>query len=219
MDDVLVIWSQKRYTFTWEKFLSAIHRIPNIKWTVNQIIQNGETPFLDINIIKSDDYIYTKSFEKSLNLYLYTIKKSAHPPGIFKGIIIGLIKKLYTLNSNFKDFKYFVNLLYIRLRKRGYSPFFLDKIFKDTWLQLNEKFNSSFSTTSQSPTSLVNKKRPLVFKIRYDPSGPPNKLIRNLICAEDLEDILSTRVVIAYKRPRNLKDILFKNNFTSNDTF
>ena len=57
-----------------------------------------------------------------MNLFLYIPEHSAHPPGLIKSLITGLLETYWRHNSQKKDFISTARLLYERLLVRGHSP-------------------------------------------------------------------------------------------------
>ena len=71
-------------------------------WTIEQ--PKKESNFLDLTImINNNNHIVHKTYEKSLNFHNYLPINSAHPPGTFKSLVVGLIRD-WLMNSNTKDY-------------------------------------------------------------------------------------------------------------------
>ena len=51
--------------------------------------------FMDIMISICEDWIVTSLYEKLMNLYLYIPPYSAHPTGVFTGIVCGNILHIH----------------------------------------------------------------------------------------------------------------------------
>ena len=64
-----------------------------------------------------------------MNLYLYLPATSAHPPGMLKGLVHGVLGHYYRHNSNFEDFNHFKSLFYNHLLARGYQHHQLQPAF------------------------------------------------------------------------------------------
>ena len=79
------------------------------------------TNFLDLSLHISNSKILTKTYQKSMNLYLYIPSNSAHPPSCLKGLITGELRRYWLQNSN----------------KRGHSLHDLIPIFHQAATTLN----------------------------------------------------------------------------------
>jgi hypothetical protein len=85
---------------------------------------------LDIHItLQPNGRLLTKLYEKELHLYLYLPPHSAHPPGLLKGLIAGMIYRILRLTTDAADIRSDIQNLYNRLRRRGYSCETLSPLF------------------------------------------------------------------------------------------
>jgi hypothetical protein len=101
-----------------------------LTWKVQELSKSVN--FLDVTItIGEDRCIVTKTYEKSMNLYLYIPPASAHPPGVLKSIVCGNLRWYWLQNSSRSDFittaKHFAN----RLIARGHSAASIGMIFME----------------------------------------------------------------------------------------
>ena len=123
IDDVLAIWEPQPDTDNqqiWIQFQDQINSYGKLKWEASHLSKSVN--FLDLTIsIALDLTIETKVIEKALNLYLYLPPHSAHPPGVLKGLIAGMIHRIFRLNSNKSNIKSALNDLYKQLRTCGYT--------------------------------------------------------------------------------------------------
>ena len=94
-----------------------------LKWDFNR--PTNTVAFLDLNITIKEGKITTRTHQKEGNPYLYITPQSAHPPGMIKGVIFGLVQRYYEQNSDKKDFIYFTKLLFTRLVSRGWNPSYI----------------------------------------------------------------------------------------------
>jgi hypothetical protein len=78
--------------------------------------------FLDlcIRIHPDGGSLRARLYEKALNLYLYLPPHSAHPPGILRGFVIGMLYRIYTLTTDPSNRRNDIRNLYLWLRNRGY---------------------------------------------------------------------------------------------------
>jgi hypothetical protein len=103
---------------TWEDFKQTLDQFGQLRWNLEDCTTS--TNFLDLNINIIQDQIQTKTFQKELNLYLYTPPTSAHPSSCFKGLITGELIRYWTQNTQKKDFIHITQLFIQRLRQRGH---------------------------------------------------------------------------------------------------
>ena len=71
-------------------------------------------------------------------MHLYIPPRSAHPPGVIKGLIAGHIYRAYALCSDERDAMQSVRELWRHLRARGYDRTYLKQLFHES---LNIKTN------------------------------------------------------------------------------
>jgi hypothetical protein len=65
-----------------------------------------------------------------MNLYLYLLPRSAHPPGVLNGLIMGMTKRIYALTTKLDDQAQSLRLLFLRLCNRGYDQATLQPLFE-----------------------------------------------------------------------------------------
>ena len=85
-----------------------------------------EITFLDVVMYKGPNFSITKTldfktFIKPTNKQAYIHAKSFHPPGVYKGVAIGEMKRYLRTNSGVGSFNYFKRKHRDNLLKRGYS--------------------------------------------------------------------------------------------------
>lgn len=192
LDDILIIWRPHGQAFALKRLLAKMTMLSKLRFTIDEY--DNAAPFLDLWIHHDDNKFFTKTHQKKLNLYLYLPSNSAHPPGVLKGMIIGLIKKYKFQNPRFQDFKHIVRLLLRRLLARGYDRRQLLPLFEDA---LKEKP----AQTTPSPS-------PLIFKLQYDPNGPSRSQLRRVLQLDRLEDVTGQPIRICYTKPATLRTLL-----------
>ena len=77
--------------------------------------------FLDVTLTLQNNKIHSNLYEKKLNMHLYIPPRSAHPPGVIKGLISGHIYRAYALCTDEIDAKKSVQDLFKHLRACGYN--------------------------------------------------------------------------------------------------
>lgn len=193
------------------RFIAMMYRtFPGVSWSPTSRITDIDmttlpltVDFLDLTLTISDNIIHTRTFQKALNLYLYPTPSSAHPPGTFSGLITGLIRTYFSQNSRRHDFLTIIRLLYARLRTRGFPAKFLK-------LQFEKAYNKCKCSHSVSNDN----NRILPFKITYNPNGPCRASLKHFLNFRQLRLLTIKkklgRLLICYKRPPNLGNILVR---------
>jgi hypothetical protein len=130
-------------------FSPIFQRMPGFLWTC---VEASPSPmsiaFLDLEIFVVNDKFQARTYQKAMNLYLYNLHTSAHPPGTMKSLIFGQLKRYHAQNSRVDDFLHIRRLFFDRLRARGYPARLLQSIFR--------KFDATLSASllhNTAPTS------------------------------------------------------------------
>ena len=207
IDDIFIIWLPGRYSW---KDLQQDLSFGRMTWTVEQ--PKKEANFLDLTImINNNNHIVHKTYEKPLNLHNYLPINSAHPPGTFKSLVVGFIRRYWLMNSNSKDYIKQITKFAERLNKRGYSMVFIQKAFTEasTILQQKMKFRKVYIRCKQDEITNKNKnKKILFFKRTYHPKSLPNKTLQATY-SNTLDCInLFDKMIVCNKRPKNIRDVL-----------
>jgi len=103
----------------WTNFKEEINNWGNLSWKVEDLSQ--QTVFLDLSIQIKNFRIQTKTFQKDMNLYLYTPPSplSAHPYSCLKGLIAGEMRH-YWIQNNPVDFQQILTKFLDCLSDRGH---------------------------------------------------------------------------------------------------
>jgi hypothetical protein len=174
---------------------------------------------MDLTVTVTPNGIQTRLFEKPLNLYLYIPPHSAHAPGILRGLVFGMTGRIFRLTSNWRDQQKSVRNLFLRLCKRGYTSTQLRPIFKDALARIDNR---------PIPDPWFHEKR-CFLHLSFHPNDPRSSTVQRLFREHmlsprgephlsDLENpfgaqIRTNRMIVAYHRPHNLKNLLFPRIF------
>ena len=82
-------------------FFSDDNPLRPLRWTFSERAKSAI--FLDLGIAVRANSIYTKIYEKELNLYLYIPPHLCHPPGCLKGLIFGFAVRAKNLCTDPAD--------------------------------------------------------------------------------------------------------------------
>jgi hypothetical protein len=231
IDDGFGIWIGDD-NMHWKEFQLAFANFGKLSWTFSTLTKRID--FLDITLeIDATGSIETTLFEKALNLYLYLPPHSAHPPGGLKGLIFGWFFRLQRLVSNPALRLTLAGKLRIRLLARGYTPEQLDplfcearaKCFLSTPKELNPRFCEARKCFPDISTKLdTNGINPIYLHVNFHPADPSARIIQRLARRYLLSpqgdlpihalrnyqgfEFGVNRIIVAYHRPRNLKNYL-----------
>ena len=158
----------------------------------------------------------TRTYQKPINLYQYITPNSAHPPGMIKGVVHGLLRRYYRQNTYREDYWKMAMLLYKRLKARGWDRATLGPIF----IAAHEKICSQplQNHISQSNETLSNREQ-IIIHMEYHPDDIPRRKVQQLF-SQHCGDLFTSsiddgglgikRTILAYSRPQNLRDLLQK---------
>jgi hypothetical protein len=133
--------------------------------------------FLDLTISLNPDHsLTTCTFQKSMNLYLYLCPSSSHPPGIWKSLIYGSIRRFWLQNSDPIDYRNVVSAFFSQLCDRGHDPERLAPLFLEGANSVNRTLYSR-TPNRALPNKLETDDRPLFFHLQYHPLEVPNSEI------------------------------------------
>jgi len=170
IDDIFAIWllNQDNNAQAWNDFKNTLNNWGSLKWTVEE--PTTKTVFLDFNIQLKGSSILTSTYQKTMNLYLYTPPLSAHPPSCFKGLIAGELQ-WYWVQNNPRDFKRILVKFITGLTERGHSLQSLIPVIKNAATNLQKN--------KQRPnTGIQDTNKTLYIHWKYHPSGLQNTDIR-----------------------------------------
>ena len=219
IDDVAAAWDfcdDESYK-AFKLFKFHMNRYGSLRWKFNE--PSLKTEFLDVTLSIKNKRIETQLFEKELNLHLYLPPTSAHPPGVLKGLVHGMIFRIYRLCSEEQVQQDFVKALYRRLLYRGWTEKQLLPLFNESLRRVN----------NPTPRQQQNREddNPLILHVPFHPLLPSSREIQTLFRRTLLDhrwsDHTSTplpdfehngnklginRLIVAYHRPKNLGNLL-----------
>lgn len=205
LDDLFIIWNPiASQPFAFNRFRAVLRQVPGLSWTFDH--HPKEANFLDLWVYKFQNSYGTRTHQKVLNLYLYPPFQSAHPPGVMKGFITGILLKYKEQNTKLEDFKHMATLFFNRLINRGYHPRTLKPYF--------EEILSQITAPASGKRKRDDNMKQFFFKVPYDPNGPTRQQLRSMFkldqLSESLSDIGLGRIVICYTKPPNIGNLLMR---------
>lgn len=166
-----------------------------------------------------------------MNLFLYIPSHSAHPPGVIKSLIFGLLSTYHKQNTLPNDFIHFSSLLFNRLLARGHQRDTIKPIFMEAAKKLDAlKEKESKEEISTHKSRITNGRRQLFFHLPYHPRSISRKKLQSLynthcnlpnnfdegfksMKIDNGGQLEIEKLTIAYSRARNLRDVLCPSTF------
>ena len=205
IDDVFFIWtSDEESLHTFINHINSFHR--TIKFTSE--ISHQQVNFLDVSIRKEHDTLITDLYTKPTDTHQYLHSTSCHPRHCKNGIAYSQALRLRRICSNDSDFSHHAQNLKMHLVSRGHSS-----------RKVQQAINRARSiprpaALEQKANNDATKSRiPLV--VTFHPNLPPLRNITNdnhriLHTSDRLQRAVPETPVLAYRRPRNLRDLIVR---------
>ena len=222
LDDVFGGWDPNTDVNNqrWVSLQKDMNDFHGLEWDFSE--QEENINFLDIKVsINSAGRVSTDLFEKDLNPYLYITPNSSHPPGVLLGLILGNCHRIFTLVSSKTDRRKHFNQFLRRLLSRGYTRRQVMPIFQRAAAKEHDRRNHELMVERALDPD---KPKTLFFHLRYHPNDPPSRVIqehwKDIVTeppnGKKYEDIKNnrghelgkTRLIVAYRRPPNLGNLL-----------
>lgn len=195
LDDIWGIWIGSKQEF--QEFVDVLNsHDPSIQLTTE--IDEQSIHFLDTTVFKGQNFPQThkleiKVFFKETDTHALLHRKSFHPKHSFGGIVKSQLLRFYRICSREDNFREAVQILFNALMKRGYGRTFLRHCLK-RFLERTNRDHGNFIpliSTFSSGNKLLNTR----LKSNFE------KFAQRTI-------LPGTKVLSAYRRNKNLKDIL-----------
>lgn len=223
IDDVLGVWiDDPENPSAWKDFQVDMNNACKLKWTF--VHPTTTVDFLDLTItINEQGFISTKTFQKSMNLFLYITPHSAHPPGLMKSLVFGQLLTYYKQNTLQSDFIELTTLLFQRLLDRGHSHDTLSLLFSTAITEIQERLNNPFPSKRTNTSDISSSDTQLLLHMPYHPRDISRQQIRNIYestCESNINNfnhiinhqtksvMKISKVTVAYSRPKNIKNYL-----------
>ena len=193
-----------------------------LKWIISE--RSQEVNFLDLTISLKQGKLLTRTYQKSMNLYLYIPPISAHPTSCFKGLIVGNYLRFRKQNND-SDFCKLLGNFIQHLLARGHSMAAIKRHFlqaaaiaDSSRLQKIQRKQIKSATAEASPVNTDIAARPLYLHWQYHPEGLPRDELRAIYDAT-LKSCTPFQqgMTIAMSRPKNLRDLLTRTSTTLNE--
>jgi hypothetical protein len=201
IDDIFFIWllsENDLHNFT--NFLNSSH--DTIKFTVEY--SRTHIPFLDLLICLKDNHITTKTYHKPTDAHNYLHYTSSHPNHQKSSIPYSQFLRMIRNCTLTQDALTSIDMLYRCFLTRGYPKKILQR-------QKKKALQFSQSDLINRGTREKEDMKNTIYITTYHPFGPDLKGIINRnqpILAQHPHTQNISNFMVAYRRPRNLRDIL-----------
>jgi hypothetical protein len=217
--------------FTEDTFQDLLNTMNDFGEKGNRLEWEATTPsrtvqFLDLTIsIDPQGFIHTQTYQKPMNLYLYLPASSAHPPGMLKGLIYGVLGRYHRHNKDRDDFLHYKSLLYTRLLARGYQPAQLDPLFTEATNHLDCLVRTNSSLVRKHTHNTENS---LFLHGKFHHTTVPRATVQKLFqrtCVKPFTDFRNqfgqqlglNKLTIAFSRLPNINDKVRRAKLTATD--
>lgn len=198
LDDIWGIWPFTMKEF--EEFVEVLNtHDPSIK--LKHEINEKSINFLDTTIYKGESFISNqkldiKVFFKETDTHALLYKTSFHPKHTFKGLIKSQLIRFQRICTKNEDFITAVKTLFKSLKHRGYSRTFLRNCFKT--------FKEKGQRTQKGIIPIITQYSTRTKKINFILKNNYRQIIEERQLLKDFD------IISAYRRNKNLKDILVR---------
>ena len=210
LDDIFMVWDHSLESL--HSFIDALNSFhPTIKFTYT--ISSKEVNFLDVTVTKSDNLDFvTEVYVKSTNIHQYVEYSSCHPKSCKDGIPLSQCKRYRRIISDDAKFSESVSQL---------REFFLERNYPANVVnQALDKVSSLSQDQALQSSEKRHNKSIIPFVVEYNPSLPQIGLIINkywdllqLSQKDSVKNVHAYKPILAFKRPRNLRDFLVHSSF------
>ena len=212
IDDIFLIWNGTKEQF--ENFIKELNNAhPTIKFDYE--ISQTEVNFLDTTVyIDKQNTLRTKLYRKPTDRQNYLHIKSEHPPSLKRSIPYSQALRLRKICYEEEDLRKSCKNLVETFVKRGYQE---EKVIE----QVNKaiKIPRTDLLKEKDTKKITQQRIPLV--IPYNRTNPPVKDIimkhwNILQIDRNISDSFKDQPILAFKRNKNLRDIIGSNNIVDN---
>ena len=206
IDDIFFIWTHGREAH--DEFLAFCNNNQHgLQFEVTpDSVSESRVPFLDIWVILNNFKLHTDLYVKPTDKFQYLNFQSSHPYHQKASLPFGLALRIKRICSNNEDFKRHCETLIVHLRKRGFKLGLIkEAIRKAAQIDRNELLSPKDKQQQAD--------QKMIFTTTYNPMIPHlrqkiHDLHPILHSSQKCQDLYPQPPVIAYRRNRNLNDLL-----------
>jgi hypothetical protein len=232
IDNIFGIWKpDSNNPNRFKEFKNNLNSYCKLDWNTEDLSDTIDFLDLTISLKKEGNTITYKTFQKPMNLFLYIPGHSAHPPGVLKSLIFGLIQTYYRQNKENNNFRHNVKLLFKQLLQQGHSYEVIHPVFVKAAKTIDNCLNHKRNTITRNTTihkQKNNKNKPrtdIFFHLPFHCKDVSRKIIQETYhqtckTADELGESFKrmktesgstmkiSQLTMAYSRGRNLHDTL-----------
>ena len=202
IDDIFVIWNHGSEAL--KLFIDDLNTAhPTIKFTANW--SHKHISFLDTMILNRNGSLSTDLYTKSTDTHQYLSATSCHPSHCKSSIPYSQALRIRRICSSNTDFKRHTDQLHSHLIHRGYDPSFTRK-------QINRAYSTNRrDALTPKPRNESSTRVPLVTTFHPNLPNLPSIITKYtplLHVSPHLKLVFPEYPIVAYRRPRNLRDML-----------
>ena len=178
IDDALVII---RHTLNnYDNFCSKMNSFKDVH-THQGLEWEAETPsktvnFLDLTItINEEGFLFTKTYQKPMNLYLYRPPTSNQPASILNGMIYSTLHRYLWQNSRQSDFMRVALKFMMDLERRGHQTSKLLKLFQTNITKLASSKMPTIQTNTPTTSTIDDR---CFLHLTFHRQNPPNHTLQ-----------------------------------------
>ncbi|XP_030842371.1 uncharacterized protein LOC115924431, partial [Strongylocentrotus purpuratus] len=212
IDDVFFIWTRDEDSLlTFTNHINSFHR--TIKFTSE--FSAHQTHFLDVTVRKQGNSLTTDLYSKPTDTHQYLHSSSCHPRHCKTGIAFSRALRLRRICSNDSDFSRHTQILRNNLVARGHSSRQVHRAIARAKI-----IPRNLALTGKAPDAMAKPMIPLV--TTFHPNLPSLRKITNdnhhiLHTSDRLARAIPNGPTLAYRRPRNLRDLIVRAEVPSLD--
>lgn len=231
IDDIIGIWWDARDELEWKVFQEALP-FGSLQWETTKLCEQVVYLDLQITINNKTRKLETTTYQKQMNLFLYIPPHSAHPTGVLKSIIFSNLRRYWIQNTHRADYVTTAAAFANHLVRRGHTRDTIKQLFLDAANQIDkqqqrkqqqqQQQHVSRELTQQQqlqrptpnnvaqPTTTLTTTATTTLYIHweYHPRGVSRRDIRHIYNTTLSHPSGHSRMIVAYRRPRNLRDLL-----------
>ena len=135
VDDIFCLFSDENHVQSFLGYLNTRH--PNMNFTIENEVDNA-LPFLDVNVIRSNEHFITSIYRKPTFSGVYTNFSSFIPDLYKRNLVSTLLFRTFTICSSWELMHREVVNLKAILRKNSYPKHLTEKLIKKFFAKVNK---------------------------------------------------------------------------------
>lgn len=208
LDDIFLIWLHgNEALIEFVNYVNSYHDTIKYTWELSE----NKLPFLDVLVKLENKKISTDLYCKPTDTRQYLDNRSCHPRHVKQGIPYGQALRVRRICDSDEVFERRMKELAGDFVKRGFKNKLVDSQFLKAKAKSRESLLCQENNNNKKQQSF--KRMPLVVKFHPALSGL-GKIVESLWpilhASEDMKKVFVERPMVAYRRPRNLKDDLVR---------